>query len=356
MVQIPLPGVPIKSVEWTFDPRQLVNDSEFTGARQVVGQAGAPRWEATGSFIPMIGQDASLPLKAFQSRLKGAFNSFALPGTEKVQGGSAALLAAPAALTNAANMTITGRTATRTGGSGAAFDSSVISAASFTGGCVLMFRPSKAAVDQWVMGISTAPATNNDYTSIDYGFFTAQDGSLAIVAAGGFYASLPSRSPTDLLAIVYDNASVKFYRNGELVYTFATTAGRTFFLDSSFQTLGAAATDIAFHALPALSPGITSCTLFGLPVSTSGAVKGGWRATALHRDGRAQMLTIGLDALSDGTGSAVITFEPALIGAPYAIITDRPFAVMGLVSPIAALSTDAGQLYAAQFQAREIFK
>jgi hypothetical protein len=58
-------------------------------------------------------------------------------------------------------------------------------------------------------------------------------------------AALPRRE----LAIVYDNANVLYLKNGVVLRTVATTAGRQFFCDSSFNEVGGVLNDIRFGPL-----------------------------------------------------------------------------------------------------------
>jgi hypothetical protein len=356
LAHVPLPAaLGIRTAGWRFDPRQQVNEAEFSTARQVVGDTGAQRWEATFQFVPIKRQDASLPLKAFQASLDGAVNSFALPAVEEAQHSGFALLAGQIGLTNVANMTITGRTATKTGGA-FADDASVISAASTTSGCVLAFRP--GANNRWfVLGINGDPNTNLLRSSIDYAFWCRGDGLLDVLESGTLVSLGRTYSSADLLSIVYDNSSVRYFRNGELLRTVATTAGRTFWLDSAFDQPGSSATEIAFYELLLAAAGQSTITLTGLAASSATAVRGGWRATALLLDGRAQMVTILRDAASDAFGLAAgVTFKPALLGPTYAMITDRPFCVMGLVDPATQIGIEPGQMYSAELAVREVFR
>ena len=131
-----------------------------------------------------------------------------------------------------------------------------------------------------------------------------------------------------MFAIVYDNTTVRYYRNGELLRSVAKAGGLTYSLDSSFAVMGAAATDVAFHALPVVSAGATSAFGYGFAANLPSAVKAGWQATALLLGGGAQLVTLTLARPSDNGGLVSIVFEPALRKGAYALITDRPFAEM----------------------------
>ena len=91
-----------------------------------------------------------------------------------------------------------------------------------------------------MVGFSETPATNASYTDIDYAIYldgtgqrkAYEDGlnqSVSPVAASG------QISTGDILSLVYDNSTVKYYHNGLLYRTAQVGAGKTFFLDSSFD-------------------------------------------------------------------------------------------------------------------------
>jgi hypothetical protein len=355
LAHIPLPSsLGIRTAGWRFDPRQQINDAEFSTARQIVGDTGAQRWDANMQFLPIKGQDASLPLKAFQAQLKGGVNSFALPAVEKAQQASFQLLGAATAFTNAANMTISGRTATKTAGAFAE-DAAIVGSTGLTGGCVLIFRPGQN--NRWLsVGINTDPNSSLTSASLDYSWYCRGDGLLQARESGIGRISVPTYSSRDVLAIVYDNATVRYFRNGELLRSVAAAAGLTFSLDSSFEQPGGSVTDIGFHALPAIATGASSINVHGFAAFQIPSVLPGWRGTLLHLDGRAQLVTIMNDVYADGAGIAPAPLESATLGQPYAFITDWPFAVMGLVDPVTSLSIDPGQIYSAELAVRETFK
>jgi hypothetical protein len=78
-------GVGIRRAQWAIDEPAQVNRSEFTGRRQVVLLAIAPRWRVSVEFAPLIGQAAILALRAFLLDLKGQANTFKLVAVEASQ-------------------------------------------------------------------------------------------------------------------------------------------------------------------------------------------------------------------------------------------------------------------------------
>ena len=351
MAYIPFPaGVGLRSVQWRapFDTAQA-NRSAFTGTRQVVELPGGGRWTASGEFVPMIGQDASLNLRAFLAALRGPVHSFALPAFEARQASILPLTSAAQALTAGAGMSVSGRTLTKTGVTNA-FDAQVTSAA-LTGGCVLHFRAGQVN-RAFAIGIDPSPALNANETNMDHAFSLTAGGKVQIIENGGFVAEIGNYTPTDLFSIIYTGAAVGYYVNGGLVRSVAKSAGLSLAFDSSFQSSGAVANDVAFTGRALFSAGARAVSLRGFPASSVGVIRAGWFATALFEDGTAQLLTITADANSDASGVCVANFDAPLRKLAYAIIVDFPFAHMSLAD-VAQWSVDPAQIYQAGFTAEE---
>lgn len=343
--------VALRGVQWSapFDTAQA-NRSEFTGGRQVVALPGGGRWSASGEFVPMIGQDSSLQVRAFLSQLRGGLNHFALPAWEKRFSNVLPLTAPPQTIATAARVDVTGRTLTKTV-SANVWDGQASSTGFLSGGCILHFRAGKVAQD-FAIGINTDPSTDFNVTSIDHAIHPTSEGFVRIwesgtpVMDGGIY------SPEDLFSIEYTNSAVNYYQNGGLLRTVAKASGINFYFDSSFFTLNSFATDVAFTARTLLSAGATAITLRGFDLNAQAVVLGGQFLVALFSGGGAQLLTAKYDADSDGSGLATIQLDAPLRQAAYAVVTDYPFAHMALADQ-GGWSVDPGQIYGAGFTAEE---
>lgn len=344
-------GIGVRGVRWQppFDTAQL-NRSEYTGGAQVVELPGGGRWNASGDFVTMIGQDASLDVRRFQSGLRGPLNFFALPAWEKRQATQLATTTSIAALTAGSGTSVSTRTLTKTGVA-FAYDAQVTSAISITSGCTLLFRP--AQTNATIMcGINTDPLTDAGFASIDHAIQVTELGVWHVYEGGTFVSINLPYAAGDLFEIEYTNAAVNYYQNGALVRSVAKAAGVTFWMDSSFFTPGGALTDVAFHGRNLVTAGQGTARLWGFPINTLNVARAGWFATALFEDGSAQLMMLQRDAHSEADGSVVVTFDATLRKSAYAIIIDYPFAHMRLADG-AEFAVDPGQIYSAGFTATE---
>lgn len=112
----------------------------------------------------------------------------------------------------------------------------VYSSESFTGAAAVSFAGVGVASDIMV-GLNSDPATDDSWTSLDFAFYLASVGVVQIYESGNFVVEIAaSGSETASCAITYDGRNVRYYVNGSLVRTVATTAGRTFWLDSALAS------------------------------------------------------------------------------------------------------------------------
>jgi hypothetical protein len=135
-----------------------------------------------------------------------------------------------------------------------AWDSQVYSREAYLAGCSVAFRAAQTNAS-FMIGLNTDPTTNASYTSLDHAFQCELNGTLDIWEdnvevvsniSGGYDTST-------VLEIRYDNAFVVYYRNSVEVRRVAR-AGASFFLDSSWYSPGAAATDVHFGPLNSATP------------------------------------------------------------------------------------------------------
>ena len=92
-----------------------------------------------------------------------------------------------------------------------------------------------------MVGFSETPTTNASFTHIDYAIYCDGTGQRKAYESGSGAGVDPSAadgqiSTGDILSLVYDNSTVKYYHNGLLYRTAQVGAGKTFFLDSSFDS------------------------------------------------------------------------------------------------------------------------
>lgn len=102
------------------------------------------------------------------------------------------------------------------------------------------YKPSQTNANI-IIGLDSNPSENASWSSIDYGFYNHNDGSMEIVEGGSFIA-LPASHNTyaigDELRIEYSASFVKYYHNGALIRSVYRNIGDALYLDSSFHTSG----------------------------------------------------------------------------------------------------------------------
>ncbi len=349
---IPFPStVKVRGVQWQppFDTAQA-NRSEFTGGRQVVELPGGGRWGASGEFVPMIGQDASLDVRRFLASLRGPLNFFALPAWEKRKSTALGILGSKATFTNWGNTVVTGRTITKNAGTNGVFDAGTISSFPWAGSFTCMFRCASSTSLGVYAGANLDPTTDNLPTSIDHAF-RFFNGRVAIYESGVFVQDFGKFTADDLFGISYAGLTLRYFINGAVVRTVTLAGSLSFSFDSSFSGVGDTITDVVFSSYGLANAGDRSATLNGLDASQL-VLRAGWFATALFADGTAQLLTLTEDAISNGSGVATASFDAPLRKTAIGIVTDYPFAHMSLADQ-AGWSVDPGQIYGAGFTAEE---
>lgn len=363
MAIIALPDNQFRSVQWTLVQPTQVNRSEFTSARQVMQLPGASYWRASAEHAPIVGEAGIRAWRAFIAKAQGQASTFNLPATESQQSAEMFHRLAPYANIDAAqNVSIVGRTITKTAGAAFWGTAWANSSGSRAGGARASFRAGQAN-KQVLAGLNDSVAGAAGYTALDYAFYLREDGRYDILQSGVSAtgsAGYGRYSTSDVFSVVYDDAidKVQFYRNGELILSSATASGRSFIFDSQFIEIGASILDAAFGGDPAITgvdAGSTSLFLSGFSGGQTGIVKEGWLATALLYGGGAQLVTITADADADANGTAKVDFLPMLRKKPFCLVTGRPWARVAMDSPELGWSVDPGAVYGFGFSATEAF-
>jgi hypothetical protein len=110
----------------------------------------------------------------------------------------------------------------------------------YIGGAFLSFKTAQNN-SRLMMGLNTDPQSDGSYTSLDYAWYmenveASPDYGLQIYENGNqvWDGGPNSYQAGDILSIVYDNTSVKYYQNGDLKHTSIAPQGLKLFVDSSF--------------------------------------------------------------------------------------------------------------------------
>jgi hypothetical protein len=117
----------------------------------------------------------------------------------------------------------------------AAWDSQAYTTESYTGGAYLNYRVPQTNKG-FMMALNSDPTTDATYTGLDYAIYTKADGTYDIWESGAQVSSGLTYTANDVFTIVYDNETVKYYRNGVLLRNVTTSSGLTLYVDSSFYT------------------------------------------------------------------------------------------------------------------------
>lgn len=102
---------------------------------------------------------------------------------------------------------------------------------SFTNGVACSFKFGSTAYA--MAGINSDPLTNSSHTSLDYAFHSPNNTTLQIYESGTFKGVVGTWVPSDILSILYDGQFVRYFQNGNLVFSSPAEPGRKFFFDSS---------------------------------------------------------------------------------------------------------------------------
>jgi hypothetical protein len=137
-----------------------------------------------------------------------------------------------------ANMRVAGNTASKVATS-SAWDSQAYSADAYIGGAAMSMTP--LLVCNVFAGLNADPLADADFPSIDYGIYAENTGKVFLFTSGTNLGQFGTWGVGDILGVAYDNASVKFTKNGSPLHTVVAAAGLKLYLDSTFHDAGAAA-------------------------------------------------------------------------------------------------------------------
>lgn len=151
-------------------------------------------------------------------------------------------------LMNKVNTLIEGNKVTKIGGAAATWDSNFRSVEPLLGGCIVTFK----VVDitkRVMIGLNTdAPASAAGYAAIDYALYQ----NLGVLTCYESNVHQPFGSPTivngDIIGVKYDGNSITYLKNGAVLKTTATTAGRIFYAEGCLYDAGMIVENVTFQA------------------------------------------------------------------------------------------------------------
>ncbi|MCB5191277.1 hypothetical protein LG198_11115, partial [Methylobacillus arboreus] len=174
------------------------------------------------------------------------------------------------------NITLTGNSVKKTGGGNAWGDADAISMESFTGGAYVSAQAGQTNL-AGMFGLNADPTANKSYNTLDYAWYPTAGGILQIYENGSYAGDYGTYTPSDVLAVEYVGTTVRYLKNGVVMRTVNTTANRTFYFDSSFNSVGFALNHIFFGSSAANATDINFNTTSLTKVGNSSA---GWDTDA----------------------------------------------------------------------------
>ena len=148
--------------------------------------------------------------------------------------------------TSIAKATATGSTLTKTAGCGDCSDAGGVGDQAFTTGAVSF---TVSANSRLAIGLGTDRSANTSY-AFNYAFSFGGGTAFEIREAGAYRAE-GTFSAADVFKITADGTTVRYYRNGSLVYTSKTPIPGALVVDSTLVSLGAAVRVTEFSATAA---------------------------------------------------------------------------------------------------------
>lgn len=226
---------------------------DSTAYKWRVGTPGSSRAEWNGSSFNVYDASGNLTISSGvvdYSKVSGAPTSLSsINSTEGTKlAGISENAGAVVSLVNAGGMSITGNTVKKTAATGA-YDSGFYSKDGYVGGAYVSWV-TPSATEVYIIGLNTDPATDPNYTSIDYGLLCNSDGKLYAYESGNQQgASLGTRAANDVFAVTYDGTTIRYYQNGNILRSVAVNITAKLYADSSFATPNAIVKNIQFGPL-----------------------------------------------------------------------------------------------------------
>jgi|GEM_PF-6103919 len=166
-------------------------------------------------------------------------------------------------VTSGSHMSVQGSTISKIGGA-VAWDEGAWSQESYSGGAACSFIPLSGAY--FMAGLNTDPTTDNNYTSIDYCFYSDGSANLYWYNSGATTGSFGTYVPgTDVLALTYDGQYVSWLKNGIVLKTLNAGPGVRFYFDASFA--GGSLSNVKMGPMSAASTGIVFANSVGMSLS-----------------------------------------------------------------------------------------
>ena len=97
-----------------------------------------------------------------------------------------------------------------------------------------------------MFGLNSDPATDGNYTSLDYAWYFLDNATLMIYENGAQGASYGTYTTSTVLSITYDGSNVQYWKDGVIQRTVARSTGNPLYFDTSFYTLSSSLNSVQF--------------------------------------------------------------------------------------------------------------
>lgn len=153
-------------------------------------------------------------------------------------------------LINSANCTITGSTVEKTSG-GSGWTAGFHSKDSFSGGAYVSFVAATAG--SYGVGLNDNPSSSASYEDIAYWCYLDFGGGIYRYVNGVGVATGYTWAVGDVLAVTYDGATARWFRNGAEIATYADSYTGPLYADGTFSTLNSAVTNVQFGPMSSIA-------------------------------------------------------------------------------------------------------
>lgn len=142
-------------------------------------------------------------------------------------------------------VSVFGRTITKESGV-AAWDAQAYSNNFFNGAAHIKFDKSSFVTGSAMFGMNTDPTLDSGYIGIDFTWYIRNNGGASIFQSGVSILDIGAVAIGDTFDVKYSDTSVYMLHNDVVKHTFATTAGQTMYIDSSFREIGSSVDNVYF--------------------------------------------------------------------------------------------------------------
>ena len=147
--------------------------------------------------------------------------------------------------TNAASVSVSGGSLTKTGSGG--WNGGASSTSSFTGDGWMEFSAAETTTDR-VAGLSNGDSSQAD-TDVDYGIWLKSDGTVAVLEAGVNRGAFGSYAGGDRFRVEVSSGAVKYRKNGVVIYSSTITPTFPLLIDTALDEVGATVRDVTVGRL-----------------------------------------------------------------------------------------------------------